>query len=156
MRYRKLLILVPGVLVTLPLAACGTERASDQAGSKSPGAGAGGGTVSPAPATRLEISVKASEKAQAKTMTLTCDPAGGTLPDADKACAALEKAKADWFAPVPKNSVCTEIYGGPEQASVKGVWEGKQIGATFKRSNGCDLAKWNAVGALFGEVPPVR
>lgn len=151
--------MVPGLIVLLPLTGCGSKQASDDPGSaKSPGVGIGHATdtVSPEAETRLQISVKASEQAPAKEWTLTCDPAGGTLPEADKACAALGKAKADWYAPVPTDQACTMIYGGPEQASVKGVWQGKPIGATFKRTNGCELARWNAVGALFGKVAPVR
>lgn len=150
--------MVPGLVMILPLATgCGSERAGGGSGAKaSGGASSAGATVSPTPATRLDISVKASKQAQAKQWTLTCDPVGGTHPEADKACVALSKAKTDWFAPVAKDAVCTEIYGGPEEATVKGVWRGKQIDATFKRNNGCELTRWTNVGALFGQLPPVR
>lgn len=149
---------MPGLLVLLPLTGCGSKQAAgdDPGATTSPRVGTGQDTVAPKAETRLQISVKASAQAPAKNFTLTCDPVGGTLPDADKACAALAKAKADWYAPVPQDKACTMIYGGPEQASIKGVWQGKRIGAAFKRTNGCELARWNAVGTVFGKVPPVR
>jgi hypothetical protein len=44
---------------------------------------------------------------------------------------------------------CTQIYGGPQKALVAGVYNGKQVGATFTRINGCQIARWNRVRVLF-------
>ena len=47
------------------------------------------------------------------------------------------------FAPVPKDIVCTEIYGGPQKARVIGTVAGHRIWATFTRENGCQIYRWN-------------
>jgi hypothetical protein len=55
----------------------------------------------------------------------------------------------DPFAPVPKNVACTEIYGGPQVARVRGVFRGRRVRAGFDRTNGCEIARWNRVAFLF-------
>jgi hypothetical protein len=44
---------------------------------------------------------------------------------------------------------CTEIYGGPQVARVRGYCRGAQVRATFNRTNGCQIARWNRVAFLF-------
>ena len=46
------------------------------------------------------------------------------------------------FAPLPPDTVCTEIYGGPQRARVTGLLDGRHVWATFTRSNGCHIARW--------------
>jgi hypothetical protein len=102
-------------------------------------------------ATSLEISISLTGKdAPTKVWTLNC-PDGGTLPDAASACSRLDELD-DPFAPVPKDVACTEIYGGPEVASVQGTFRGKPVNATFSRTNGCEIARWNSVQFLFPET----
>jgi hypothetical protein len=97
-----------------------------------------------------------SPTAPAITRTLTCDPPGGNAPNAANACAALKQVAAakggDPFAPTPKGQMCTQIYGGPQTATVKGTWEGKKIDTTFGRKNGCEIKRWNDLAALFGPL----
>jgi uncharacterized Zn-binding protein involved in type VI secretion len=91
------------------------------------------------------------------TRTLTCDPPGGNVPNAAAACAALNKVAAakggDPFAPTPKGQMCTQIFGGPQTATVKGTWKGRKVDATFGRKNGCEVKRWNDLAALFGPLP---
>jgi Subtilisin inhibitor-like len=100
-----------------------------------------------APATVLEISVTPGGDAPAKIWTLRC-PSGGTLPDAAEACEQLSKMD-DPFAPVPKNTACTQVYGGPQEADVKGLYRGRPVEAHFDRGNGCEIERWDKVGFLF-------
>ena len=58
-------------------------------------------------------------------VTLTCDPPGGTHPRPEEACLALE-ADPSALEPLPPDSVCTQIYGGPEEAEVVGTLDGEQ------------------------------
>lgn len=140
------LLLAAFSLVTL--SACGSEKAtSGDPVTGSPGA------VSPSPSTSLTIALNKSPKSQPITWTLTCDPAGGTLPAAAKACAQLT---AGSFAPTPAGTACTDIYGGPEQGTVKGTFRGTPVDASFSRKNGCELDRWSKVSELFGELPKVR
>src|SRR5262245_28613051 len=132
MRYRTLLFAAPGLAMLLALAACGDEHA----GGPSAGKPSDTTSVRPSgpPANTLTVKVQASKEAPAKSWTLTCDPPGGDHPKAADACAAIAKAK-DPFKPVSKGQVCTQIYGGPEVATVRGTWNGKKIDARFGRGN---------------------
>jgi hypothetical protein len=166
-------VAVPGIAV-LALAGCknGQDTAKVQpSGPASPSAGsAAPGSSAPAPPpqsgspttaakTNLTITVQASKTAKARTWTLTCDPVGGDLADRTAACATLAKASTagkDPFTPTPKGQMCTQIYGGPEVATVKGTWNGKKVDSTFNRKNGCEIKRWSDLKPLFGPVPPVR
>ena len=75
--------------------------------------------------------------------TLRCNPPRGTLKRPAVACRKLAKGGPKLFAPVPPKTVCTEIYGGPQKARVRGVVAGKRVRTTFTRINGCEIARWN-------------
>ena len=65
-----------------------------------------------------------------------------------RACARLAPLRGP-FAPVPPGTACTEIYGGPQVADVRGVFRGRTIRATFSRVDGCQIGRWNRVRFLF-------
>ena len=79
---------------------------------------------------------------------LTCDPAGGTHPDPEGACAALAADPAA-LEPVAPAVACTRFFGGPEQAAVVGVLNGEDVDAAFERSNGCELDRWDRMAVLL-------
>ena len=79
------------------------------------------------------------------TWTLRCTPPRGSLPRPVRACRKLARGGAALFAPLPPNIVCTEIYGGPQQARVTGVVRGKPVRATFSRVNGCEIGRWQRI-----------
>lgn len=83
--------------------------------------------------------------------TLTCAPEGGDHPTPAEACSALAAGTAA-FAPPDPNQACTEIYGGPQTATVRGTLNGAQIQGQFSRANGCEIARWDALTAVFGPV----
>jgi hypothetical protein len=85
----------------------------------------------------------------AKTWALTCEPAAGTLPARAAACRRLNKLSGDPFRPTPPRAVCTLIYGGPQEALVRGVIRGRRIWTRFTRANGCEIHRWNRVSFLF-------
>jgi subtilisin inhibitor-like len=80
--------------------------------------------------------------------TLRCAPAGGTLPHRAAACRNLLRLRAP-FAPAPKGTTCTQIYGGAQTALVTGRLRGKLVRARFSRTDGCEIARWNRVRFLF-------
>ncbi|WP_323132488.1 SSI family serine proteinase inhibitor, partial [Kineococcus indalonis] len=94
-----------------------------------PGAPGPSGAVTPTPAPApgeqsLTVSVD-DGSGGVRTWTLTCAPdgtPGGDHPDAAAACAALAAATVDPFAPVPRDRTCTQVYGGPQRATVSGTW----------------------------------
>ncbi|MER8028719.1 SSI family serine proteinase inhibitor [Streptomyces bauhiniae] len=77
---------------------------------------------------------------------LFCHPEGGDHPDPGAACRVLDENTQwgrDTFAPVPPDSVCTMIDGGPATAHVTGYWAGRPVDAEFSRRNGCEIARWD-------------
>lgn len=55
---------------------------------------------------------------------------------------------------VPGDQVCTEIYGGPDVATIVGTYDGVDgpaINTTIDRSNGCGISEWDT---LLSEVLP--
>ncbi|UNZ18498.1 SSI family serine proteinase inhibitor [Streptomyces sp. 891-h] len=119
-------------------------------GPSAPSATAGDVTTTAAPrADELTFTVSHSGRAANDgSYTLRCHPSGGRHASPDRACAALDRATSkgrDPFKPVPKGATCTMIYGGPATAHVTGTWRGRKIDAHFKRTNGCEVARWNSL-----------
>lgn len=98
----------------------------------------------------LTVTVRSAAGKAEQTFRLRCDPPDGDHPDPDAACAALRSASAA-LRPVPKDQGCTEIYGGPQTATVRGRWRGEPVDARFSRTNGCEIARWDALAPLFGD-----
>jgi hypothetical protein len=75
--------------------------------------------------------------------TLRCDPAGGTHPKRTVACDQLRRLGWQTLRPVPPNTACTEIYGGPQVVVVTGVIDGRRVWAKLRRDNGCQIDRWD-------------
>jgi hypothetical protein len=75
--------------------------------------------------------------------TLRCRPASGTVAKPVLACRKLAAGGAALFAATPAETVCTEIFGGPQRARVVGLLAGRRVWTTFTRRNGCEIARWN-------------
>lgn len=84
--------------------------------------------------------------------TLQCNPARGTLVRPARACTRLAAGGTKLFEPVRPDTVCTEIYGGPQKALVVGTVAGKRVWATFTRTNGCSIDRWNRLAPWL--LPP--
>jgi hypothetical protein len=97
--------------------------------------------------TRLGIAVwpEGRQATETHRYTLSCAPARGTVPHPVRACTLLGRLGAAAFAPTPRGTACTEIYGGPDQAHVVGRVGGRRVDAHLRLSNGCEIARWNRV-----------
>ena len=106
---------------------------------------AASGSAATSAVTALKITYwpKGEGSVAQKTWTLRCDPARGTVARPGDACRKLAVGGRKLFAPVPRPAICTQIYGGPDLARVIGVVEGRQVWATFNRTNGCHIERWN-------------
>lgn len=126
------------VLVSLLAAGCGAE---DEAGAPD--------STGPEPLVQLVVRVDADGKgaAPAKELSVRCESAGES-----PACSAADALKASDFAPVPADKACTQIFGGPQTASVTGSLRGEEVDGGFSRQNGCEVARWEAVAALLDQV----
>ncbi|MET7613421.1 SSI family serine proteinase inhibitor [Streptomyces seoulensis] len=77
---------------------------------------------------------------------LFCHPEAGDHPDPAGACRVLDENTRwgrDTFAPVPPDSICTMIDGGPATAHVTGHLAGRPVDAEFSRRNGCEIDRWD-------------
>ncbi len=108
-------------------------------------------------ATALEIAVWPAGEGEgiAVTATLTCDPAGGDLPDPVAACTALAGDGAAALAPVVADAICSELYGGREEARITGTLDGVSVAATLSRVNGCEIDRWERLLPLLPTYEPV-
>ena len=106
--------------------------------------------ATPAPTADTDLTIVVDNgSGSTKTWRLTCNPAGGTHQDPEAACRALEANGAVALPPVPKDKACTQIYGGPETASITGSWQGKQVRSTFARNDGCQISRWKLMEGLL-------
>ena len=102
------------------------------------------GSRGPTATTSLTVTYWADgAPSKAQKWTLRCQPVGGTLQRRVRACAKLKAGGAKLFAPVRPDVMCTEIYGGPQVARVSGKVGGKAVNATFSRTNGCQIDRWD-------------
>lgn len=77
--------------------------------------------------------------------------AGTTMPEPAAALAAVERFGENVFFPQPgPPRLCTQQYGGPQIAVVTGTFHGRDVHSTFTRTDGCEIARWNAMGPLLG------
>jgi len=156
-------VVLAATLALAGLAACGEQQAGGPTVTSSSSDAVTPSASSPAAgdataAAEQSITVTVDDGSGGKqTWTLTCGAdgaAGGDHPDAAGACAALA-ALPDPFRPVPKDMACTMVYGGPQTATVQGRWGGKDVLTTFKRTDGCEIARWNRIAPLLQPGQPV-
>jgi hypothetical protein len=137
--------LLPLAALLVALAACGTGTS----GGESPAPG----EPAEATPTDLVISVTPDAGAAPRELSLTCDPPGGDHPNAAAACDRLAQAGSQVFEPVPADRACTEIFGGPQTATITGVYDGTAVDASFSRENGCEIDRWDTLGTEVFDVP---
>ncbi|MEO5576125.1 MAG: SSI family serine proteinase inhibitor [Gaiellaceae bacterium] len=106
------------------------------------GCGAGQGASGSTPGTNLAISIWPEGRGTGvpTKWTLRCDPAGGTLPRRAAACRQLYGLTRP-FAPPRKDLACTDLYGGPQQAVISGMYRGSRISTVLGMRNGCEISR---------------
>jgi hypothetical protein len=104
--------------------------------------GASHGAPVQTPETQLTISYwpEGRGNAEPKTWTLRCDPAGGTVPRVATVCRQLDALDNPFRRP-SKTLVCTDQYGGPQQALITGTHEGNRIWTVIGMRNGCEISR---------------
>ena len=83
----------------------------------------------------------------ARELTLKC-----ATPAQSTACGAAAGVSTADLAPTAGDKACTQIYGGPQTASITGTLRGEHVDARFKRTDGCEIARWEHVQPLLSEV----
>ncbi|MFK0108003.1 SSI family serine proteinase inhibitor [Streptomyces sp. NPDC091217] len=108
-------------------------------------------------ADHLTVTVQHAGDGRDGTYELSCHPGAGSHPDVAGACRTLDR-NTDWgretFAPVAPGTACTMLYGGPATAHVTGDWAGRPVDATYDRSNGCEIGRWDRMVPLLPALGP--
>jgi hypothetical protein len=119
-------------------------------GAEAEPSGGAGGAGSAEPAASLEVTVWPDGRGNGpeQVTTLECDPAGGDHPAPADACAILAR-NPDLLEPVPEDVMCTQQFGGPEQAAITGRFEGATVDLAYSRANGCEIARWERLARVF-------
>ena len=76
----------------------------------------------------------------------------------DAPCQAIAEMDVDALDPVSPDTACTEIFGGPDTASLEGTIEGEEVDVELTRGNGCEIERFDAsiplLQALFPDYVP--
>ncbi|MGO4493212.1 SSI family serine proteinase inhibitor [Arthrobacter sp. 2YAF22_2] len=138
--------------------ASGTPSADAEATSPAPSPSATAPAAGPGQGNaELAIMIKPSASGQAVNYTLVCQngvPAAESQhPTAAAACTAL-KGNAALLSPAPRTAdkVCTQQYGGPQEATVTGSVDGTAVEAKFSLRDGCEIALWTAAKDVLGST----
>jgi hypothetical protein len=99
--------------------------------------------------TALTIVVHAAPEATPLVLALRCTPPRGSVTTPKAACRRLLSAGRTIFAPTAPGTACSQIYGGPEVAVITGTLDGRRVWASFRRRDGCELARWDRVSFLL-------
>jgi hypothetical protein len=92
------------------------------------------------PVTTLRVNVSTSTGA--KERLFTCSRSNGNA-----ACRAALLVPELAREPV---RTCLEIYGGSASADILGFVHGQPVALHVTRSNSCEIARWDRLGALLG------
>ena len=114
----------------------------------------------PSPGGATDLVVEVTDASGASTAyTLSCEPAAGSHPDPEAACAALAAAAdstgGDPFRVTPPGTMCTQEYGGPETARVEGSFRGQPVAASLSLRDGCEIDRWTRLGELLSPFATV-
>jgi hypothetical protein len=152
---KRLLVLV--IALTLTSCAGGDEPLPVE-----PAGGIGDGAGPPAEGfttADLAITIEHPDVATIE-YRVTCEGAAATVTGLDElpaeaACARMSIAEVQErliTPPLPGDRVCTEIYGGPDTAHVRGTLDGRPVDTVIDRTNGCGISDWDTV--LADVLPP--
>ena len=79
-----------------------------------------------------------------RTKTIRCASA-----DESALCERLAALRLRDIEPPSRATACTELYGGPQTATITGTLRGEPVDLELTRVNGCEIARWEAAGALL-------
>jgi hypothetical protein len=103
----------------------------------------------------LSITVLESADAAPQKYTLVCingsAAAESKHPTANAACTALKNNPSLLSpAPIRTDQACTQQYGGPQTAKVTGAVDGVEVDVSYSRTDGCQIALWDAASPIIG------
>lgn len=107
----------------------------------------------------VRLSIRVSDgRGSARAAEIACGAgpprATGYLSGAAEEACRQARRLGPWLATEPdEDRICTQVYGGPQEASIQGSVGGRRIDRRLGRANGCQIADWARAAAL---LEPVR
>jgi hypothetical protein len=139
-----------------------TSAASATSVTSAPSTTSAASATSAAPATSagLEVTITHPADPEPVVYSISCDSGGATVAppvdgvDGAAACARLAdpEVRTRLVDGPPPDEMCTEIYGGPDEAHLVGELDGSPVDTTVDRANGCGIGDWDEV--LSEVLPP--
>lgn len=120
------------------------------------GSGEGGSGEGTYPTAELAVTVEHPD-ADTVSYQVSCRDEAASVTgadlDGDTACRALLDAgvRSRLIEGSPRGQACTEIYGGPDVATITGTIAGQEVDARIDRSDGCGISDWDEL--LAGLLP---
>lgn len=65
------------------------------------------------------------------------------------ACAAVDDLDPEALEPVPAGRACSQQYGGPESVRLTGTLRGEDVEASFDRTDGCEISRYEKIEPLL-------
>ncbi|MET4540190.1 Tfp pilus assembly protein PilW [Arthrobacter bambusae] len=139
----------PGSASQAPSSSAPSSSSPSSSATPSASAATGAGSA------ELSITLVESPEAAPQTFTLVCadgvPAAESNHPTAAEACTSIKNSPAILSpAPTKTDQACTMQYGGPATAKVTGAVDGKEVTAAFSRTDGCQIALWDAAKSILG------
>ena len=69
-------------------------------------------------------------------------------------CAGAEQLADFLRTPPDPERVCTQVYGGPQTARIRGYVDARPVDRGFDRRDGCGIEDWRRARMLLGGEPP--
>lgn len=133
--------------VTSPLAATAIAAAALVGGAVLPATAVADQVAdSPVPNSTAQLTMQEENQQEADVTTLTCEPSGGTHPQADDACGALIDADGDFTRLPVQSRACTLQYA-PVTVHASGTWRGEPVDFQHTYANRCAAA--SETGGVF-------
>jgi hypothetical protein len=93
---------------------------------------------------------------QPSQATLLCDgtavATGFLRSTAERACALVHRRAIQQVAINQRSRrVCSQVYGGPQDAHITGTINAKPVNLTVTRTDGCGTADWQTLEPLLGD-----
>ncbi|MGR0161589.1 SSI family serine proteinase inhibitor [Paenarthrobacter nitroguajacolicus] len=139
----------PGSTVSATQAPSSSAPSSSKTAAPSASAATGDGNA------ELSITLLETPESAPQSFTLVCTngaPAAESKhPSAAEACTSLKNSPT-LLSPPPARTdqACTMQYGGPATAKVTGSVDGKEVSASFNRTDGCQIGLWDAAKSVLG------
>jgi hypothetical protein len=128
------------------LSSCGGDDSGDERSSGSQNDGGG---------SAVQLSIRADDgRGRVEKATLECDEERAEAPglsgrDPAKLCRLARRLRSSLASEPDPRRACTQLYGGPETARIRGTIEGREVDRRLSRTNGCEIADWDRVALLL-------